>query len=281
MSKTMASILLAAVLSLAATGAWARLPVAVTIAPQAWFVEQLGGELVEVLVLVRPGQDPHTYQPTPGQMTGLARARAYFCIALPLEQALLPRLRALNPQLRVVDSNQGIKRQPFPGPGPQRELDPHTWLDPNLALVQAANICAALQELDPAHREAYGRNLAALRARLQALDHRIRGLLAPFRGRSILVFHPALGYFARAYGLEQEAIEQEGKPPGPRRLARLMDLARRQGIKVVFVEPQFPRSRARALARSLGARVEVLDPLARDYAANLMALARAIAGSFR
>ncbi len=281
MSKTAASLLLAALLSLAASGARARLPVAVTIAPQAWLVEQLGGEAMEVLVLVRPGQDPHTYQPTPGQMTRLARARVYFCIGLPLEQAILPRLRGLNPGLRVVDTNRGIRRHDWVGAGHRHRLDPHTWLDPNLAQVQAANMGAALQELDPAHRETYRRNLAALEARLRQLDRRIRRLLAPFRGRSLLVFHPAFGYLARAYGLKQRAIQEGGKPPGPRRLARLMDLARSQGIRVVFVEPQFPRSRARALARALGARVESLDPLARDYAANLEAMARAIAASFR
>ena len=281
MRKRLLALLAAVVFSLAAGSAGAGIPVAVTIAPQAWFLERLGGDRLEVQVLVRPGQDPHTYQPTPAQMTRLARAQAYFCIGMPLEQALVPRLKGLNPGLRVVDTNRGIRLRHLTGPGHHHHLDPHTWLDPNLARVQAANICAALQELDPPQRQTYARNQAVLEAELASLDRRIRGLLAPFRGRSILVFHPALGYFARAYGLEQRAIQQEGKPPGPRRLAQLLDLARRQGIKVVFVEPQFPRSRARALARSLGARVEVVDPLARDYAANLLALARAIAGSFR
>jgi zinc transport system substrate-binding protein len=140
----------------------------------------------------------------------------------------------------------------------------------------AAALAQTLARLDPAHTGRYAANLAGLAAELDALDRELAATLAPLRGRRFLVFHPAWGYFAHAYGLEQVAVERGGKEPGPKALAALADDARRSGIRTVFVQPQFSQRTAETLAAAIGGRVVAVDPLAKDYPASLRAAARAL-----
>ncbi|MFW5734353.1 MAG: metal ABC transporter solute-binding protein, Zn/Mn family [Oceanidesulfovibrio sp.] len=153
-----------------------------------------------------------------------------------------------------------------------RGQDPHIWLSPELAQTIARNTCDALVQLAPEQESLFRANLENLLGEIDALDEHIRETLAlvPPEKRRFLVFHPSWGYFADKYGLEQLAIEVEGKDPGPAELARIVDRARSEGIEVVFVQPQFSARSAEVVAREIGGRVEVLDPLAADWADNLM-----------
>jgi zinc transport system substrate-binding protein len=147
--------------------------------------------------------------------------------------------------------------------------------------IQARTIARTFGELDPARREVYDRNFAATEEKLDAADREIRRVLEPFRGKMFFVFHPAWGYFADDYGLKQVAIEAEGKEPSDEEATVLQKLARQQGVKVVFVQPQIASRGAQAIAQAIGARVEPLDPLAPDLPDNLVRAARAIADSYR
>jgi zinc transport system substrate-binding protein len=157
------------------------------------------------------------------------------------------------------------------------ELDPHIWTSPPLVARMARNIRDALTELDPEHGEEYSRNLDAFSRELAALDSEIRTLLANAQSRWFMVYHPAWGYFADTYGLTQVPIENEGKEPGARRIAVLIDQARREGIRVIFVQPQFNRRSAEQIAHAIGGRVVAIDPLSPDYVDNLREVARQIA----
>lgn len=261
----------------------------VGILPMAYFVDRVGGDWVHIGVLVEPGQSPHTFEPTPKQMAELAEARAYVSIGLPFETELLKRISGLDDELDVVDASRGVGRcciggghghgneeRPDEGQphsdaaaGHEEELDPHIWLDPKLAKIVAANISAALERLDPAHGTDYQANLAALEADLDELDTSIREALAPVAGREFLVFHPAFGYFAKAYDLKQVAVEMGGKEPSAKQLAALIDRVREAGARVVFVEPQFSVHSAETIARAIGGAVVPIDPLAYDYVGNL------------
>lgn len=251
----------------------------VSIAPQAYFVEQIAGDLVEVDVLVSPGQSPATYEPSPRQVTRLQRARVYFRIGVPFEDGLVEKIRAMAETLRIVDTREGITLRTMKGHRHHDEgrdghnergaKDPHIWLDPRLVKVQAATIAKALAELDPSHADVFRERLAAFHRRLDAVDARLREALAPLKGRKLLVFHPAYGYFADAYGLEQEPIELEGKRPTARQLVRLIEQARSDKAKVIFVQPQFSAASAEVIAREIGGAVVPMDPLARDYLKNL------------
>jgi len=259
----------------------ARLAVLVSILPQAYFVERVGGERVWVQVLIGPGQNPHAYEPTPAQLRELASARVFFCIGLPFEQAILPRLRDLFGQLEVVDTRAGIVLRQVEcrhsahahEHHDHADFDPHIWLSPRLVKIQARTIADTLARLDPSRAEQYRLNLAAFEADLDALDARVAEMLAPVRGRQMFVFHPAFGYFADEYGLEQVAVEVEGKEPSAKELAALIERARQVGARAIFVQPQFSTRSAEALARQIGAAVLPLDDLPRDYLAGMEALA--------
>ena len=276
-----------------AGAAAAPLEVFVSILPQKYFVERVGGDAVKVGVMVRPGENPATYDPTPQQMVAITRARAYFRIGVAFEDAWLPRMQAANAAMRIVDTRSGIALQPMAARVPARgqagsrdrqptsTLDPHIWTSPPLVKQQAATVRDALVALMPDQRVRFEQGYARFAADLDALDAEIHQTLAGKQDRRFMVFHPAWGYFASSYGLQQIPIEIEGKEPGPQALARLIEAARRDDVKVVFVQAQFSRTSAEAVARSIGGEVVQIDPLAEDFLANTRAVARALAGGMR
>ncbi|MFC1475935.1 metal ABC transporter solute-binding protein, Zn/Mn family [Candidatus Zixiibacteriota bacterium] len=263
----------------------AKMKAFVSIMPQAYFVERVGGFAVEVEVLVAPGQSPATFEPTPKQMAALSGADIYFRIGMPFEDQLLRGIAAINEGLPVIDTRRGIKLRPMDeestagdehGHEHHGRYDPHIWLNPGLVKIQARNIVAGLIELDPAGKTAYEKNLQEFQADLAELDSTIAEILAPLRGREVFVFHPSYGYFAEAYGLKQVAVETGGKEPGARQLADLIARAKKDSVRVVFVQPQFSQKSAQTIAEAIGGAVVPLDPLARDYLENLRRMARAI-----
>jgi zinc transport system substrate-binding protein len=243
----------------------------VSVSPQKYFVERIGGNRVKVSVLVPAGADPHTFEPKPAAMVELAGAGAWFTIGIPFEENLEPRLSSVNDELPVIRTEEGIRRTDHGHDG----VDPHIWLSPRLVKVQAENIMQGLIRIDPAGEKVYRANARRFKAELDALDRELRTLFAGVRDRSFLVFHPSWGYLAADYGLVQVAIEVEGKEPKGADLARITRLAREKRIRVVFVEPQFSSRSARTIAESIGAKLVTADPLAANWADNLRHAARA------
>ncbi len=265
------------------------LRVFVSILPQKCFVDRVGGGHVEVSVLLPPGQSPATYEPSPRQMVALGEARVYFRVGVPFETQVVAKIRSALPDLEMVDTCEGIElRAMAPGEhhhhdgeahGHGDEQDPHVWMNPRLVKAQARTICRSLCRLDPVHRADYERNCDAFEAELDRVDREIAASLSPFRGRAFYVFHPSLGYFAEAYGLEQVAIETGGKQPAARELTALIRRAKASGVRLLFVQPQFDRRTAETVAREIGGAVVPLDPLAEDYVSNLRHVASQIAGA--
>ena len=257
-----------------------KLAVFVSILPQAYFVERIGGDNVDVDVLVLPGENPATYNPSPKQMAKLARARLYFRIGVPFETAIMPKLGRMMEDLQVVDTRRGVVMREMAGHHGhachEGGLDPHIWLAPSHIKTQARNIAVALEEADPLHAHEFEENLAALIGDIDATDARIQEILKPCEGRTLYVFHPAYGYFAEAYGLRQMPVEIEGKNPSPRELQAFVEKAKAENVDTIFVQPQFDRTNAAQVARSIGGAVVPLDPLAKDVLKNLEAMAAKI-----
>jgi zinc transport system substrate-binding protein len=258
----------------------------VSVLPLKYFVERVGGDAVEVSVMVGPGRSPHTYEPTPRQMAELSRTQIYYRVGVPFEQIWIKRIADLNPHLRFVDLRKDIRLLDSPahhhedhGETAVEEKDPHVWTDPRLVKIMAEQIRETLTALDPARGDQFAANYRAFAADLDRLDRFIRDRLAGVRQRKFLVFHPAWGYFAEAYGLQQMAIETEGKEPGPKALARIIALARKEKIRTIFVQQQFSRTTANTVARAIDGRVLPVDPLAEDYLANMRLAAEAFVQS--
>ncbi|MEW6667424.1 MAG: zinc ABC transporter substrate-binding protein [Thermodesulfobacteriota bacterium] len=260
----------------AAGGMADPVPVFVSILPQRYFLQKIGGARLQVSVLVPPGAEYHTYEPKPTQMAALSKARLYFAIGAPFEAAWLPRFTSVNPAMRIVHTDEGIERIPMETHDhhgednhPEGEQDPHTWLSPPNVKIMARNIAAALREADPAHRAEYDENGRRFIREIDELDAELRGIFAGSKGLRFMVFHPAWGYFARAYGLKQVPVEIEGKEPKPAQLKALIEEARKGGIKVIFVQPQFSTRSAETIAKAIGGQVVLADPLHPDWAGNL------------
>jgi zinc transport system substrate-binding protein len=261
----------------------------VTVLPQQTFVERIAGPHARVEALVRAGANPHAYEPTPSQIARLSKADLYFGTGLPVEAAWVRRIRAVNPAMRFVDLSEGITRRQIEvhehalehdhesAPEPESEQDPHVWSSPLLVMRMADRIAATLGEQDPEHASDYQERLKGFRAELKRLDAEVRAQLAGLKHRRFMVYHPAWGYFADAYGLTQIPIEAEGKEPGPKRLAALIAQARRDDVRVILAQPQMSAKAAEQVAREIDGRVEVVDALAADYVATIRRLTGVLA----
>lgn len=258
------------------------IPVFVSILPQKHVVSQIGGDRLAVSVMVGPGQSPATYEPTARQLVALSRAQLYFSIGVAFEDAWLKRIQAANPALRIVPMQRGVAPLPLTrAQGQGSGADPHVWTSPKRMKIMAATVREALIEATPASQPVIDANFGKVMAELDALDSKLQLILAPVKGKPFLVFHPAWGYFAHDYGLRQIPIEAEGKEPGARSLARVIERGRREGVSVVFVQAQFSRRTAETVAAAIGARIVVVDPLAEDYARNLLQVAQEFAAALQ
>lgn len=253
----------------------ARPGVVVSVPPQAWFVRQLAGPEVDVTVLVPPGASPALYEPTLQQMRALDRAEVLLTVGhprFPFERAWGTELLRGRAHLRVVRAAEGCATVPE---------DPHVWLSPDCAASMTRRLADALVEERPERSDVIRSREEDLLGTIAELDRELSRALAPFRGRSFLVFHPALGYFARSYGLEQVAIEHRSGEPNPFELSSVLRRARERGIHTVLVQPQFSHEAAELVARELpGGRLVTVNPLGPDWPRLMRDVADALVASF-
>ncbi len=237
------------------------LNVVVSIVPQQYFVERIGGEHVSVTLMVPPGFSPATYEPKPEQLQTLSEADAYVRIRVPFEEAWMERIVSANEDMLIIDESEGIER--IGG------KDPHIWLSPPLVKTQAQTIYDGLVEVDPDHEADYKANLETFLADLDELNTSIQETLSGLESRKFLVFHPAWAYFARDYGLEMIPVQIEGSDPSAAEMAALIQTAQENNIKVIFAQPEFSTESAKTIAEEIGGQVLLISPLAPDWLDNL------------
>lgn len=249
-----------------------KIGVVVSILPQQEFVQAIGGDKVNVTVMVPPGFDAHTYEPRPSQVREVAEAGMYAELGsgLGFELSYLDSLLSVNRGILVCNCADGIQlltsSDQEEGPG---GTDPHIWLSPNDAQIMVQNVTRCLVQLDPTNYAFYQANLDVYTAKLIKLDEDIKSGLSGIKNRKFMVLHPAWAYFARDYNLEEIAIEVSGKEPSARDLARLVDAAKQYNIKIIFVSPQFSPRSAEFLAKETGGTTISIDDLAPDYIENM------------
>jgi len=260
-----------------------RIRVAVSVAPQAEIVERIGGDRVAVDSLVAPGASDEDLNLSPRKALALERTDLYVKVGHPafsIEARYIDPFLARHPGIRIVDMSRGMDliteddHDHDHGHGHEGG-DPHVWVAPQAVAIAARNIAAALSDLDPAHAAEYRANLERFLKDIDRLDKEIRARLKGGR-HAFLVYHPSWGYFARQYGLEQIAIEAEGKEPGAVRLIGVIEEARREKAEVVLVP--YPRESAQVLAEAIGGRIVTADPQSADWEETLLRVAGALGG---
>ena len=261
----------------------------ISILPEKTFLKAIGGDKVNIAMMVLPGNSPHTYEPKPSQMKEIAQADLYFAIDVEFEKVWLPKFKNLNSRMQIVDVTKGIhKRAMQSGLHHEHEteehehhtLDPHVWTAPSNVKIIAQNIYDALAKADPKNKDYYRHNLENFLGKTAQTDRQIKAILKKVpKGSKFMVFHPSWGYFADEYGLVQLPVEIEGKNPKPRELIALIKEARENHIKAIFTQPEFSDTVAKTMARELGIKVIKVSPMSEKWSKNLLNIARAIAGN--
>lgn len=273
----------------------------VTIEPQRYFLDQIVGNAFAINTLVPPGSSPETYEPAPSVMVDMAKSDIYFMVGdLGFENAWSKRLAENNPNVAIVNCSEGIERMEGHDHSHDQEhyhahdhdhhhgditahvhahsgVDPHVWSSPRAVKVLVRNMLDAVVKLDPDNEETFRTNFDTLSVKIERTDSLIRDLLKDAPSKSFIIYHPALGYFARDYGLHQISIEFEGKSPSPSQIKEIVDVARKEKINTIFIERGFDTKNASVIAQEIGAEVFEIDPLRYEWDEELLRIATILA----
>lgn len=257
--------------------------IVVTIEPQRYFTEAIAGDKFDVISIVPKGSSPETYDPTPQQLVSLGDSKAYLRIGyIGFEQVWMDRLIDNTPHIQIFDTSKDIDlilgeahnhgdHQHAGG------VEPHIWNSTNNALIIARNTYKALCQLDKENEAYYLNRYDSLCQRIMHTDSIIRKTLQqPGTAQSFMIYHPALSYFARDYGLQQISIEEGGKEPSPAHLKDLVDLCRQEDVRIIFIQPEFDRRNAEIIARGTGTDIVPINPLSYDWEAEMLVVAQAL-----
>ncbi|MBM3136608.1 MAG: cation ABC transporter substrate-binding protein [Chloroflexi bacterium] len=263
-----------------------KMNITVSILPEKFFVERIGGEHVAVNVMVGPGDSPHTYEPKPEQMAALSQSKVYFAIGVEFEGAWMDKFISANPQMVIVDVSDNVEKIPMEDHHDEddaeedehdgEELDPHIWTSPEIAKTIARRIAGELSSVDSQNAGYYHSNLEELLTEIEQLQSDIREDLRDLENRKFLVFHPAWDYFAREFGLEEIAIEVGGTEPSASELSAILETALKENIRVVFAQPEFSTQIAEYIASEINGEVVLITPLAENWLENLRTVTRTL-----
>ncbi|MGA1821022.1 MAG: metal ABC transporter solute-binding protein, Zn/Mn family [Thermoplasmatota archaeon] len=265
----------------------------ITILPQKEALERIGGDLIEITVMIPKGSSPHSYDPLPSQLIRVSTADVYFKVGsgVEFEENHLGTIKEQNSGMRIVDCSEGIRIKSFSEHGEEEHIgeddndhggtDPHIWLSPVNYGIMAVNILNGLIEVDPENEETYRSNFNAYKDELDSTVENMSAHLSPYAGRYFLAYHPSWGYFGDDFDLHQIAIENEGQQPGPSGIASIIEQAGDHNITVVFVSNQYDTTSARIIADEIGGEVVTVDPLPENYISSITDLSEKMAAGFQ
>lgn len=260
-----------------------KLNVIVSVIPQIYFVKKIGGDTVNVSAMVPDGRSPETYEPLPTQMKIIKNADIYIGVGMEFEKVWSDRFKGANPNLKIIDlsTSLNLRKITHTDQSPSHhhgKYDPHIWLSVALAKDEAKQICQILSRLRPENAQKYNENLQKFLNEINQLDISLKQIFAmPNAQKSFVVYHPAFSYLAAEYGLDEIALEADGKSPKTKRMIKIQNLIKQKNITVVYIQPQFSKKRVLALANDLKLRVLELNPLAEDWEKNILFIAKTIA----
>ena len=256
----------------------------VSIEPQKFFLDTLVGDKYEINTVIPLGSNPETFDPSPSQMVKVGKSKAYYQIGkFGFENTWLNNIKYNNPEMLVVDCSQGISiledshEHDDSHEHSHPDGDPHIWSSTKTALTVAKNMYNSLVQLDKDNQNFYLDNYIILERRINKTDSIVRSYLKDAPSKSFIIYHPALSYFANDFGLNQMTIEVEGKAPTPRQLSQLIQRAKKENVKVVFIQAEFDQKNAEVVANEIGAKIVPLNPLSYNWDKEMINIAKALA----
>lgn len=258
--------------------------ITVTIEPQRYFTEAIAGDQFTVISMVPKGSSPETYDPTPKQLVSLGESEAYFRIGhIGFEVTWMERLMQNAPHTQVFDLSKGVEFIYEAGHAHGDHyhvggIDPHIWNSTINAKIIANNIFQALCTLDKDNETYYLSRYDSLIHRIEETDSIIFNMLKKNddADHAFMIYHPALSYFARDYGLHQISIEEGGKEPSPSHLKELIEISKFEDVRVIFVQPEFDKRNAEIVARETNTKVVSINPLSYDWEAEMIHIAKSL-----
>ena len=257
-----------------------KINVFVSIMPQKYFAEKVGGNMVNVSVLVPSGTSPENFDPSPKQIVQLGSSDVYFTMGVPFENIFLDKLKSGKKKLVVAPCDKDVPKLKNEEHDEHGEFDPHIWTDPELIKIIARNMADTLSSIDPQNTSTYAANLDSYNRELDVLKSELSHKLSPYKGRIFYVYHSAYTYFAQRFGLVQKSIETGEKEPTPAKLRELVNQANQDRVKTIFIQPEFPASGAKRVAEAIGGRTVCISVLEYDVPDNLKKTASLLAESF-
>jgi len=260
--------------------------ISVSIAPLGYFTEYIGGDDFHINVMVPAGASPHTYEPSMSQLQALSNSDAYIADGyLDFELSWMSKFTVVNSTMKVISlaDNQKLIYSEATRHGDHMHyagVDPHFWISPSSAKLIALDIKDLLSVLDPGSASQYQKNYENLIIEIDSIENVISEMLKPYSSNSFMIYHPVLAYFARDFGLNQVAVENDGKEPSPASLKELVDRAEEMGVKTIFVQQEFDRKSATVIAEEIGGRVVSINPLSENWPVAVMEIATALADGF-
>ena len=252
--------------------------ITVSILPQKYFVEKIAGDKFNINVLIPSGASPETYEPTPSQIIKLERSAVYFEIGyIELEVNRMKGYLKNKTDLRIVNCSDGInliKKE-------DRWVEPHIWMSPENVRVIAQNIYKGLIAIDPVSENLYKENLTKFLKEIDDIDNSIREELKNLKSRSFLIYHPALTYFAKDYGLTQIPVQIEGKTPSSKYMKTIIEKAKLEGITTIVVQQQFDIRKAKTIAKEIGGKIITINPLNYNWEEEMMNIAKKLKHSLQ
>lgn len=276
--------------------------ISVSILPQKYFTERITGDKFEINVLLPPGVSPHTFEPAPSILAKLAGSEAYLILGeVEFEKAWMDKFMSVKKDLKVFNTTEGADYIEFYSDVDESEgdkehhghdhehendieddghhhegVDPHIWMSARQVKTIAQNTYKYISDIDPENAKFYKDNLDSFLKDLDKLDMQIKTILSEIRNRKFIIYHPALGYFARDYDLQEIPIEIDGKEPSPSQIKSVIDTARENGIRTVFIQKQFDSRMAQSIAEEIDGKVLQLDPLSEEWLNNMITIARTL-----
>jgi zinc transport system substrate-binding protein len=254
--------------------------ITVSIAPFKYFVEEIAGNDFTVNIMVPAGADPHTYEPFPDQINKLRKSVAYISNGyLGFEMNWLDRFYETNMTMKRL--SLGDRIDPLTSihkhdGGHIEGADPHYWVSPSCAMIIASAVKELLSELNPSQKQKYETNYQILISKIKEVDNKARELFLNVQKKCFMIYHPNLAYIARDYGLEEIPVEFEGKEPTPSRMRELIDRARKDNLKTIFVQIEYDTKSAKAIAGEIGAHIVLIDPLSENWQKSTMDIINAL-----
>jgi zinc transport system substrate-binding protein len=254
--------------------------------PQAYMVQRILGDLGRAFPIIQPGQDAHTFDPSPREIQRLGGAQAIFITGLEFEEMILGPLTRANRNLQVIDLRQGITMRQLeahwhdpnvPHAHAEGNPDPHIWLGPREVRLQAQTIRDGLIRLLPDNRTQIEQGYRSFMVDVDRVTAELEQLLTPLRGKAVLVYHPAFGYLTDTFGITQLAIEAGGREPSPRLLQQTIERALAAGVTIIFSQPEYEQTAARAVARAIGAEIVMATDLDENWVELMLSIGRNLA----